>query len=473
MTKVRPDISYDTLREQFLNGNWEALQRVNIATLEQHPEKGKLALLIGAAMIQAGKEEAGYVLLKRALGWGISRERLARVMISGAYNGLARAALLLDFPEQFRRILDKSADLLTSGTERRLAAHTRALLEASRLGRTGKVADNSEMALYARRILHSAKLPDSEMSDKRNVSDRSAAGKLAPALLSNPRFCRESHSRLLKHARSHPEVISEPANMIEIKSLPRSGLHYLVRNLAAAFPGTFSFCEWYQEPGCCRKMPCALTSLVLPSGGKKSKEIRPLRVVKSHDFDLQDPIYPVPPGVERVILVREPAYILASWFVLNALERHKKDLEEHHLIATRIFYRHEPQVINQAYRVLNKVYEAPGVAEISDWLAEKTAYILKFLEKWRDSASHSRVVHYRDMSGFLWELVEERMAGMDEARQQQIRATLKNSARFRQKKTPYTCRVPAISKVLKENESLFAEAAQAILDKDAGGLLSH
>ena len=73
--------------------------------------------------------------------------------------------------------------------------------------------------------------------------------------------------------------------LIECKSTPRSGLHFLKNTLNDFLGKNFSFCERYNEPGCCKKFPCAL-SCFNDEAAKNQKSH--LRLAKSHDFQIND-----------------------------------------------------------------------------------------------------------------------------------------------------------------------------------------
>lgn len=74
--------------------------------------------------------------------------------------------------------------------------------------------------------------------------------------------------------------------------MPRSGHHLLEKLLEAALGERFGYCEFYQEPGCCRQFPCAKPSAAL-------------FMQKSHDFGLTDPLWPAP-IMKRIVQYRSP-----------------------------------------------------------------------------------------------------------------------------------------------------------------------
>ena len=133
---------------------------------------------------------------------------------------------------------------------------------------------------------------------------------------------------------------------LDVKSLPRSGLHYMYDTLQGVLGPAFRFCEWYGEPGCCRQMPCALTCLATPAGPAQAMAQtqatadRPvLRLVKSHDLDLSDPDFAPRGALRRIVLLREPLSLLTSWWTLQILYHNAPLLAAHHIMIDKISYR--------------------------------------------------------------------------------------------------------------------------------------
>ena len=95
--------------------------------------------------------------------------------------------------------------------------------------------------------------------------------------------------------------------LVESQSLPRSGHHYLKKLLNAATEGHFSYCESYQEPGCCKNNPCSVDSYWRYAINKHQRHYR---LLKSHDFNLDNKTFNCMPGMFRMIQIREPFELL-------------------------------------------------------------------------------------------------------------------------------------------------------------------
>lgn len=97
-TKTQEPASYDqALLENALNqwnaNDWQSLATLSRVSIERHPERARLALLAAAAQAQVGDMHAARQLIRQAEAWGCSRRQIARLLISGTYLSLSRAAL--------------------------------------------------------------------------------------------------------------------------------------------------------------------------------------------------------------------------------------------------------------------------------------------------------------------------------------------------------------------------------------------
>src|SRR3546814_2030298 len=77
---------------QWQFGDWENLGALERETLEGHPQRAMLALLVGAAHQQVDDHANARRFVSAASEWGCDRRTMARVLIAGAYNTLGRIA---------------------------------------------------------------------------------------------------------------------------------------------------------------------------------------------------------------------------------------------------------------------------------------------------------------------------------------------------------------------------------------------
>jgi hypothetical protein len=167
--------------------------------------------------------------------------------------------------------------------------------------------------------------------------------------------------------------------LIESKSLPRTGHHHLRRLLQRAHGEDFSYCERYQEPGCCRRFPCNAEPWWSHARARGHDHVR---LIKSHDYGLEDVPYPTPIGVVRLVQVRRPLPLLASWLELKHLSVNREMLNRHGIMLERIYLLHEAALLETSWRLIDECGVAMERQEALSWLAGKTLYISSFLKKW-------------------------------------------------------------------------------------------
>lgn len=148
---------FDCARMQWQFGDWENLVRMDDRVLESHPDRATLALLVASAHQQLNNHAEARRLLSVAKAWGCDSKLIARLLVSGVYNTLGRAAALVhDEPRalgHFRQAVEG-----VSG-DWRLACQARSVREVARLGLLDRavefiqganvlVANQSEVAGY-------------------------------------------------------------------------------------------------------------------------------------------------------------------------------------------------------------------------------------------------------------------------------------------------------------------------------------
>lgn len=168
-------------------------------------------------------------------------------------------------------------------------------------------------------------------------------------------------------------------HLIESKSLPRSGHHFLKNLLQSQLKNKFSYCEGYAEPGCCKTSPCINDAYWNYS---KKNNVSHLRLIKSHDFDLEDKTFDPLPGVYRFIQVREPIEILVSWLELQQLFINKDLLHRNNVSINRIMLYHEPELIDASWELIDASGTVHSNSEAEEWLSLKSKYMISFLNKW-------------------------------------------------------------------------------------------
>jgi|GEM_PF-5154405 len=250
--------------------------------------------------------------------------------------------------------------------------------------------------------------------------------------------------------------------LIDSKSLPRSGIHYLKNTLEKKLGSCFSFCEWYQEVGCCRKNPCEILAYV------KQNKFPHVRLCKSHDFELTDPIFPTAFSMRRVILIRDPLYILSSWYLLSQIEKYKSILEKNGIFIKKINYMHEKPILTEAYEIMDNNFIEPEEEEYAKWLNEKSIYITNFLIKWTESnkaqGKYYEVLKYDRIDDFINRLLNE-IAVFNNKAIKFSSATNSASEVFSPRTDPFELPSKEMTNFVKNNKQLIIDTANLISNR--------
>ena len=107
-------------RTQWQFGDWESLAQLDRDTLQHHPDRAKLALLVAAGHLQQGNTSTARQFTRLAKEWGCSKELMSRILVAGVHNSLGQAAAVAGRREQALNHLHKSIAIGTPGGEARL-----------------------------------------------------------------------------------------------------------------------------------------------------------------------------------------------------------------------------------------------------------------------------------------------------------------------------------------------------------------
>lgn len=119
-------------RLQWQRADWLSLADLSERPLVHHPDRAKLALLAGSAKLQLGDQMAARSLLRQSAAWGCDARLMARILVAGVHNTLARTAVLMALEEDRVRSHFKQA-LEGAGHTSSLTQHARIAIETYRL----------------------------------------------------------------------------------------------------------------------------------------------------------------------------------------------------------------------------------------------------------------------------------------------------------------------------------------------------
>ena len=121
-------------RTQWQFGQWHALAALDPDAIDHHPDRAKLALLAATGLAQRGQPAEARQMAYKAVDWGVDRELVKRLLLSGMHNSLARAAALAGQDKRVRRHFEDALNVGTPGAAAPMAVRARAETELTQIG---------------------------------------------------------------------------------------------------------------------------------------------------------------------------------------------------------------------------------------------------------------------------------------------------------------------------------------------------
>ncbi len=439
-------------RTQWQFGDWVSLVKLDRESMQHHPDRAKLALLVAAGHLQSNDPSMSRKFVRLAQDWGCNKKLISKILIAGVHNSLGRVAAVTGRQLLAFKHFKSAIAIGMSKSETRLLAQARMQMQIEQLKLSFvPVALHQELQQSPKSISSN----EIDFPDEQQVN-------------TDVTFSPVAYSYYQTVSRDAADKSTPPYIQFDTKSLPRSGLHYIRNTFSKVLEDHFSFCEWYHEPGCCKKMPCALTGY--SQQGEKTQTAR-LRLTKSHDFALDDPVFLPMFSLRRVILVRNPLFLLTSWFALDQLGKHNSKFN----YMKKIWLSHEPEILLTAYQVLDDTFETPSSNSLSAWLDEKTQYILDFLDKWvkptlDNPQPFCQIVRYEEINPFILETLTELCNYLPDGTKERIdRFKSDGMKQFHPRQDPFYTPSKKLASYLADNANLFSITANKILSSSPTG----
>jgi hypothetical protein len=464
---------FDEARSLWLTGDWDALAGWHLSEFSNSPKRTRIALLVAAALHEVGDYHGSHEFLRLAFAWGANRQDLVKIVIGQAHVALGRANLakkaFAAAEEHFRACIS----CIAPNRSAKRYAKDRVFREAAGMGYIPEAAN-----LLASELPSQSRLPvaspsqldqlETKLAVLQTLSITARQSTPAPDIagLEIDKSKLQASALAYYHALDDTKDRSTtPFVLIDSKSLPRSGLHFLKDALAKLFGDHFSFCSWYQDAGCCRCMPCALTGFA--SAAKQTSTFK-VRLIKSHDFDLTDPEYASDSHLRRIILIRDPVKVLTSWFALDQLNNYSGELASQGINMPKIWWLHESELTRPAFACLDKHFRAPSAATLQDWLARKEEYCAGFMRKWvlplvSAPITSTTVVPYANITHYLDSLACEFQPLLEPEQQAHVAAKLPRiKAAFKQRADPFSAPSEKLSLYLRNHADFFTASADRL-----------
>jgi hypothetical protein len=121
-------------RTQWQFGDWESLASISRESLQHHPERARLAVLVAAGHSQCGNQEKLQQFIRLAQDWGCSRKLISQVLISGVQNSLGRASLVAGQTDRAKLFFEQSVQTGMPGADLKLLTSARVRQQRQLLG---------------------------------------------------------------------------------------------------------------------------------------------------------------------------------------------------------------------------------------------------------------------------------------------------------------------------------------------------
>jgi len=95
-------------RTQWQFGDWVRLASISRESLQHHPERAKLAVLVAAGHGQCGDSVKLKQFIALASDWGCPKKLISQTLISGVQNSLGRAALAVNQFDRAQSLFEQS-----------------------------------------------------------------------------------------------------------------------------------------------------------------------------------------------------------------------------------------------------------------------------------------------------------------------------------------------------------------------------
>lgn len=111
---------------QWQSGDWEELTQHSLDTLQHQPDRAQRALLAASGWLQMGHTSNAQHFARQAQTWGVSKQLVAHVLLTGAHRNLGNAALMAGQPQRAQKHFNtpESSNHLSQTLKQLYALHT-------------------------------------------------------------------------------------------------------------------------------------------------------------------------------------------------------------------------------------------------------------------------------------------------------------------------------------------------------------
>jgi hypothetical protein len=121
-------------RTQWHFGDWASLMALDRETIQHHPDRAKLALLVAAGHMQQGDFQIARQFTHLAQDWGCSKKLVSQILIAGVHNNLGRAAAINGDAQRALQHFEDAIATVSPAGEVRLLTHARLSEQLNQIG---------------------------------------------------------------------------------------------------------------------------------------------------------------------------------------------------------------------------------------------------------------------------------------------------------------------------------------------------
>lgn len=136
----------DRARTQWQFGDWASLIKIDQESLQNHPDRAKLGLMVAAAHLQIGELDDARRLIALAQEWGCHRRLISQVLIAGVHNSLGRASALNGQFDRANLHFEGAVRVVSPSSDVRLLSQARSFQQFDQLGISSSATPTRESA---------------------------------------------------------------------------------------------------------------------------------------------------------------------------------------------------------------------------------------------------------------------------------------------------------------------------------------
>lgn len=215
----------DKARTQWQFGDWNSLTTITREQIEHQPDKAKIALFVATGHSQSGNFSEAASFIRLSKDWGCPHQLLARHLVSGVFNTIARAMTISQQPEKSIEYFSSSIDIASGSNTPRLIVNARVMEQRSQL-----IARSQSISFLGNSVRRNFPSPAKPNYKSLVFGPSNVREKLALARLEVHRK-RESYKLLANGSQFSNTICTAPLISIIMASCRPENIELIVKNI--------------------------------------------------------------------------------------------------------------------------------------------------------------------------------------------------------------------------------------------------